>query len=102
MSRNRTWVHQHGAEFTRPPFGGPGTGHWRVGHWQTKDTEPYAVSTLAAGLLESGWREMDEYDVIRAFGPERMTGGIKVDRAFVKSDGSYGHIVTLTKREKGN
>lgn len=100
MPRNQTLTHQHPAEFTSPPFGGPGTGAWSVRHWQTAETLPYAVATIARDLLADGWRELDEYDMRRAFGEDQTTAGIPVQRAFVHSKGGsrYGIVITLTDK----
>jgi hypothetical protein len=102
MARNHTIVMQHTAEFKGVPFGGPGTARWTIGHWQTQETEPFAISTLARDLLEAGWRELGEYDMRGAFGTDRKSGGLPVHRAFVKSEGSgsFGVIATLTDKRK--
>ncbi len=98
MARNHTLVHEHPAEFKAAPFDRPA---WHVGHWQSSTTESYAVSMLAAGLLADGWRELDEYDHRRAF-PDGKTGGVPIDRAFIRSENGsrFGHVVTLTDRRK--
>ena len=96
MARNYTLMHEHPSEFKAAPFARPA---WTVGHWQSSTTEPYAVSTLATGLLDAGWREMNADDVRRAF-PEGKTGGVPIDRVFVRSEGGsrHGHVVTLTDK----
>lgn len=99
MARNYTLVHEHPAEFKSAPFERPA---WTVKHWESSTTEPYAVSTLASGLLADGWREMDEHDFRHAF-PAGHTGGVPIDRAFVRTreGGSrFGHVVTLTDKRK--
>lgn len=100
MARNYTLMHEHPAEFKAAPFARPA---WTVGHWQSNMTEPYAVGTVAKGLLADGWRELSETDMRSAF-PEGKTGGVPVDRAFVRSEGGsrLGHIVTLTGKRKLN
>jgi hypothetical protein len=96
MARNHTLVHEHRGEFKAAPFERPA---WTVGHWQSSTTEPYAVSTLATALLADGWRELDNYDRRKAF-PGGTTGGVPIDRAFVRTEpGSrIGHVVTLTDK----
>jgi hypothetical protein len=98
MARNHTLMHEHPAEFKAVPFERPA---WTAGHWQASNTEPYAVSTLARDLLADGWRELDDYDRRRAF-PNGRTGGVPIDRAFVRTEAGsrVGHIVTLTDRRK--
>lgn len=98
MARNYTLMHEHPAEFKAAPFARP---TWTVGHWQSNTTEPYAVSTLADGLLADGWRELSETDMRGAF-PGGNTGGVPIDRAFVHSEGAsqLGRIVTLTDKRK--
>ena len=98
MARNYTLMHEHPAEFKAAPFARPA---WTVGHWQSNTTEPYAVDTIATDLLADGWRELSTFDMRSAF-PQGKTGGIPVDRAFVRSEAGsrHGHIVTLTDKRK--
>lgn len=92
MTRNYTVLAQHDAQFRADAYCRP---RWRVGTFAESRVEPYAVSTLAADLVASGWRELSGPDR-----PERDRFGQPVDRAFIWADGPshYGTIALLVRR----